>query len=257
MGQQQNSIRFGERFRQKFEGTRLEPVVEAVRRARWPKVWRVGRRDHEALMIALPLLLRRDSNCVDIGANQGDILEILTRQAPAGRHVAFEPLPHHAARLRARFPGVEVHELALSDSAGQTSFFHTLGDDAYSGLKRTEAGPKITGVRELPVTLARLDDVLPEQHRVDLVKIDVEGAELAVLRGARRLLRAQHPVVVFEFQKERAESYGDSPRPYFDLLVTELGYALFRITGAGPLSFEQFQQAYDTGECYNFLGRLW
>lgn len=246
----------GESIRRKFEGTRFEPLVEGVRRARWPKVWRVGRRDHEALHRILPFLLRHDSNCIDIGANLGEMLEIFLRQCPAGRHIAFEPLPHHAQMLRQRFPAATIHQLALSDSSGETSFFHTLGDDAYSGLKRTEDGPRITGVQELKVKLARLDDMIPPEYRADLVKIDVEGAELAVLRGARQTLARCRPTIVFEFQKERAESYGDSPGTYFELLVGELGYALFQVDGTGPLSLAQFQDVFESGECFNFVARL-
>jgi FkbM family methyltransferase len=247
----------GESIRRKFEGTRLEPVIEGVRRARWPRLWRVGRKDHEALTVVLPFLLRRDFNCVDVGANQGEILEFFVHQCPGGRHHAFEPLPHHAAHLRQHFPGVTIHELALSDASGQTTFFQTLGDDAYSGLRRTADAPKVVGVQEINVTVARLDDVLDPAYRVDVLKIDVEGAELAVLRGARRTLATHHPTVVFEFQRERAESYGEGPGAYFDLLCVELGYALYRVDGIGPLTREQLQETFDEGECFNFVARAY
>ncbi|HRK31544.1 MAG TPA: FkbM family methyltransferase [Tepidisphaeraceae bacterium] len=244
-----------ESIRKKVEGTRLEPVVEGMRRARWPKLWRVGRKDHEALHIILPFLLRRSSNCVDVGANQGEMLEEFCRLAPHGTHVAFEPLPHQAKQLRERFPGVTINEAAVSDSAGETTFFHTLGDDAYSGLKRTDGAPRITGVQEIKVKLATLDDALPENYLVDMLKIDVEGAELAVLRGAKHTLARCRPVIIFEFQKERADSYGDSPRPYFDLLCTDLGYTLFRVDGKGPLTLETFQESFDAGDCFNFIAK--
>lgn len=245
----------GESIRRKVEGTRLESVVEGVRRARWPRLWRVGRRDHEALHTVLPFLLRRGSNCVDVGANQGEMLEEFIRLAPCGTHIAFEPLPHQAASLRQRFPGIIINETAVSDQSGETTFFHTLGDDAYSGLKRTDGAPRITGVQEITVKLARLDDALPKNYMVDVLKIDVEGAELAVLRGGKATLARCKPIVIFEFQKERAISYGDSPAPYFDLLCTELGYTLFRVDGVGPLSLEQFEHVFEAGDCFNFIAR--
>lgn len=245
----------GESIRRKFEGTRLEPVVEGVRRARWPRLWRVGRRDHESLHIVLPFLLRRGSNCVDVGANQGEMLEEFCRLAPSGTHIAFEPLPHQAKQLRERFPNITINEMAVSDQSGETTFFHTLGDDAYSGLKRTDNAPRITGVQEIKVKLASLDDSLPKNYIVDVLKIDVEGAELAVLKGARQTLARCRPIVIFEFQKERAVSYGDSPKPYFELLCTELGYSLFRVDGIGPLTLEQFEQTYEAGDCFNFIAR--
>lgn len=245
----------GKSFRKQFEGTRLEPVVESFRRARWPRLWRVGRKDHEALNNILPFLLHREFNCVDIGANQGEILEAFTRLCPAGKHNAFEPLPHHAAKLRAQFPNATVHEMALSDQSGQTTFFHTQGDDAYSGLKRTDDAPKVTGVQEINVKLAKLDDIIPQDFRVDVIKIDVEGAELAVLRGARQTLARCKPTIIFEFQKERAVSYGDSPKPYYELLCNESGYALYRVDGIGPLSAKEFDDVFETGDCFNFVAR--
>lgn len=245
----------GETIRKKVEGTRLEPVVEGVRRARWPRLWRVGRKDHEALHIVLPFLLRQSSNCVDVGANQGEMLEEFCRLAPHGTHIAFEPLPHQAKQLCERFPGVQVIEAAVSDAGGETTFFHTLGDDAYSGLKRTDGAPNITGVQEIKVKLLRLDDALPANYMVDVLKIDVEGAELAVLRGATETLKRCRPTVIFEFQKERAISYGDSPAPYFDLLCRELGYTLFRVDGVGPLTPESFDEVFESGDCFNFIAR--
>jgi FkbM family methyltransferase len=249
--------KIAEKIRNQFEGTRLEPVVEAVRRARWPKVWRVGRRDHEALMTVLPFLLNSDSNCVDVGANQGELLQFFLAQSPAGRHIAFEPLPHHAEHLRDAFRGVTIHEMALSDQSGEATFFHTLGDDAYSGLKRTEDGPQVSGVQEIKVKVARLDDVIAPDHRIDLLKIDVEGAELSVLHGAKKTLERCKPAIVFEFQKERAESYGHGPEAYFEFLCNELDYSLFRVDGIGPLSPHEFEQVYEAGECYNFIAKMW
>lgn len=239
----------------RVEGTRMQDVWEAFRRSRWPKLWRIGRKDHEALMICLPLLLKRDSNCVDVGANRADLLEYFVKLAKNGSHVAFEPLPHHADYIRKNFPAVTLHQLALSDQNGQATFFQTLGDDAYSGLKITSDAPRVTGTQEIPVRIARLDDMLPEDYRVDLLKIDVEGAELGVLRGAQRTLNRYKPVVVFEFQKERAESYGDGPVPYWELLVEQHHYSLFRIDGIGPLTREEFLAVYESGDCFNFIAR--
>jgi hypothetical protein len=67
-------------------------------------------------------VLRHDSSCVDMGAHTGEITQHMVTMAPAGTHYAFEPLPHLAAHLRQRFPGVLVHETALSDSDGEAEF---------------------------------------------------------------------------------------------------------------------------------------
>lgn len=246
----------GTYIRHRFEGTRFEPVVEGVRRMRWPRVWRVGEKDHKAMMTILPMLLRRNSVCVDIGANKGEILEIILRLCPNARHHAVEPLPHMAQGLRDKFPNVTIHELALSDQNGEAVFHHVLDDDAYSGLKPTDYGNhKNSQVQKIPVKLRRLDEVIPADVNVEFIKIDVEGAELQVLKGAEGLLRRSKPTIIFEFQQERAPSYGTTPDLMFDLLVDQIGYSLFTIDGIGPLTRAQFNEVFKLGSTYNFVAR--
>jgi FkbM family methyltransferase len=142
--------------------------------------------------------LSRGGNSIDVGAHYGSILKELVRLSPAGAHWAFEPIPHLARQLRKGFPAVTVSELALSDYTGSTEFRFLPGSPAYSSLiarPHVEAGQL---VRCLPVQVRPLDDCIPEQVPIAFIKIDVEGAEPEVLRGAARLLRRDQPVVVFE-----------------------------------------------------------
>jgi hypothetical protein len=71
------------------------------------------------------------------------------------------------------------------------------------------------------------------------VKIDVEGAELAVLEGGRSLLSRARPVVIFEHVVEASSLYGASAEAPFDLL-TELGYEIFAASGEGPFDRSAF-----------------
>ena len=59
------------------------------------------------------LSLTSDANCVDVGANVGDVLAEMVQIAPLGHHVAFEPLPELASVLTRRFPDVEVRNAAV------------------------------------------------------------------------------------------------------------------------------------------------
>ena len=146
-------------------------------------------------------LIRRvvgpDSVTVDAGANHGLILRELAKAAPRGRHYAFEPIPELAGRL-ARVPGAIVHGVALADYTGEATFHYLPHRDAESSLYVRPDRTADQQVIELTVPVARLDDVLPDTEPVDFIKIDVEGAQAALLRGAGEVLKRSRPVIVME-----------------------------------------------------------
>jgi FkbM family methyltransferase len=154
--------------------------------------------------------LSGSGNSIDVGAHYGSILKELVRISPAGSHWAFEPIPHLARQLHKGFPAVMVCQLALSDYTGSTEFRFLPGSPAYSSLiarPQVEAGQL---VRSLRVLVRQLDDCIPEQVPIAFIKIDVEGAEPEVLRGAAGLLRRDHPVVVFESAPARVAECADT-----------------------------------------------
>ncbi len=77
----------------------------------------------------------------------------------------------------------------------------------------------------VPVTVGTLDESLAEQGRIDLIKIDVEGSELEVLRGGRRILERHRPIVYFEFLPCFAEPKGIRVET-FEEWFKPLGYSL-------------------------------
>jgi len=142
--------------------------------------------------------LSHGGNSVDVGAHHGGILSVLLKASPNGRHWAFEPIPNLARQLRKRFPTATVEEVALSDYTGHADFHFLPGAAAYSSLMTRPEIETGQEVRPLRVDVRRLDDCVPENVSIAFLKIDVEGAEAAVLRGATRLLGRDKPVVVFE-----------------------------------------------------------
>lgn len=208
-------------------------------------------KDDEHLRVALAVALEADSNCIDVGAHAGDVLRDMVRLSPRGRHLAFEPLPDFQAELRRRFPQVEVHGLALSDRAESTTFAHVVSDPGYSGLRRRPY-PGEPEVEEIPVQTARLDDVLPGGYVPRFIKIDVEGAELQVMRGALDTLRRHRPTVYFEHSSAACAAYDATSREVYDLLTGEGGLRVFDVDGNGPLSAAEF-----TGpqRVWNFIAR--
>ena len=82
---------------------RLSALKQRLRGDKPPVIEREGIDNHN-LELLLGFLLAEDSNCVDVGANEGRFLWHMTQRAPRGRHFAWEPVPHLAARLRELFP---------------------------------------------------------------------------------------------------------------------------------------------------------
>ncbi|WP_198141582.1 FkbM family methyltransferase [Micromonospora sp. ATCC 39149] len=188
---------------------------------------------YDQLTVALiEQICEPDANTVDIGAGAGDILRHLLRVAPRGRHVAVEALPSYAEGLRRDFPGVTVVAAAAAERTGRDSFVHVVSNPGYSGLRRRPYDRPDETLRELTVDTVRLDDVLPGDRRIDLVKVDTEGGEVLALRGAVELLRRWRPVIVFEHGGDHAmREYGTTSADLWALLVTELGYELRTLPG--------------------------
>lgn len=159
--------------------------------------------------------LQPGMTALDIGAYYGLYSLIASSKVgSAGLVIAFEPSPNQRKRLRwnltfNRSKNVRVEDVALSSSEGQSEFFSVLdGGGGFSGLRRPDVTMKVQAI-QVPTTT--LDSYLKE-HRgktVDFVKIDVEGGELDVFKGATDLLsRPPRPVVLCELQDTRSEAWG-------------------------------------------------
>lgn len=208
-------------------------------------------RDEHALHVVLATALRPDSCAIDVGANAGAVLERIVALAPRGAHIAYEPIPALHEMLSRRFPDVDVRRAALSDVAETAAFTLVLDAPALSGLReRTDISPDAAR-EQIEVRTERLDDVLAPGYVPALLKIDVEGAELQVLRGAAETLARHRPLVVFEHGIGGADLYGTRPEDVHDLL-NEVGMRIFDLDGTGPYSREQFVETF-TEPIWNFL----
>ncbi|HYQ89465.1 MAG TPA: FkbM family methyltransferase [Candidatus Binatia bacterium] len=210
---------------------------------------------YDALTIAvMRRVLRRDSNAIDVGAFEGGMLKHIVRLAPGGRHLAFEPLPSRCGPLQRAFPNVHVFPYALGDAPGETTFQHVVRYPALSGLKRRIDLDPSEVVRGETVTVETLDRVVPEGP-VALVKIDVEGGELGVLRGGVGTLRRTRPVILFECGLGGTDSYGTEPEEIFDEVTESIGLRLSLmdawLSGRAPLSRAGFAAQYR--ESLNFF----
>jgi FkbM family methyltransferase len=186
--------------------------------------------------------LREDSNCIDVGCYRGDLLREMVKLAPQGSHLAFEPVPENFEHLTRTFPGARVLNMALSDKVGEATFNVVVGRTARSGLRKVEYPDPRQEIREVKVHVDTLDNVVGAKH-VDFIKVDVEGAELRVLRGGREVIRRNRPMLVFE-HGYGARHFGDEPEDVFDLLAGELGFAVSLmerwLQGAAPMVRDEF-----------------
>jgi FkbM family methyltransferase len=219
-----------------------------------PSSARRDRRDNDALVLLLASALSPESSAIDVGANTGRVLDDIVRLAPLGRHLAYEPIPDLHSDLVRRFPSVDVRLCALSDEAGESDFVHVTSHPGYSGL-RERSYPGRETLEHLRVRTERLDDVLPDGLVPALIKVDVEGAEGGVFRGAAETLERHRPLVIFEHGKGAAQAYGTTPREIHGLLAERAGLRIFDLDGAGPYSLDEFEETFERGTRWNFFAR--
>jgi FkbM family methyltransferase len=176
----------------------------------------------------------------DVGANCG---WFAVRAARAGRPVrAFEPVPATAdvaERNLARIAGADarVVRAAVAEAAG-TATIHLYSSSGNNSLHERTLPPghplRRTGALEVPVV--RLDDLVgrPGFPPPALIKIDVEGAELAVLRGARETLALHRPSVVLEWAESTSRDAGH-PRAEIVEELRAAGYTCLAVAPDGGL----------------------
>jgi FkbM family methyltransferase len=226
------------------------------------RAWKARFRGERGEIRALRGLLAPGDAAVDVGANKGAYLYWMRREVgPGGRVYAFEPQPGLARYLESVRQGmdwenVSVREVALSDSAGRKAL-HVPGWENSPGASLEEA----VGGTAREVDVDTLDRQLEQAGRIALVKVDVEGHELAVFRGAARTLAAFRPALLFE--SEMRHLSGRSPHEVFSYL-RGLGYRGAFFTPGGLRPIEEFDPSVHQrcgpgrfweapGYCNNFL----
>jgi FkbM family methyltransferase len=135
--------------------------------------------------------IRPTDICLDVGGNVGYMAMLFAATATQGQVHVFEPIEVNAALVRAnaslnQFPHVIVNNMAVGANSG-TVEFSISQDTAYSSMRATGRSPE---VRAIEVPIITLDDYTTQHgiNQIDILKVDVEGAEELVLRGAERLL---------------------------------------------------------------------
>jgi len=148
------------------------------------------------------LVVRKDADIVDIGFNVGMQAE-LALPLTTGKVIGFEASKKIFEFAINKFKDngrVHLFNIAISNSTGTADFYDTKVWGAGS-LKKT-AGMKAAHAEEHRLTtveLRRLDDLLSRENNIGLMKLDIEGAEILALDGARLLLERNRPFIVMEY----------------------------------------------------------
>jgi FkbM family methyltransferase len=181
---------------------------------------------------ALCFFLRDGGTLVDVGANIGYHALFVARSAPAARVLAFEPNAVVRADLVRNVAlnqttNVVVSGCALGDRVGTARFFAQRADAYNRGNSSLSRQPD-TGDRVdiVDVPLQTLDAVLDPDERVAAIKIDTEGHELAVLRGASGTIARCRPAIVLELEARYLPDPDRAVRELVDLLPR---YQLFEL----------------------------
>jgi FkbM family methyltransferase len=224
-----------------FDGTRLE--VRLHEHMGSHLFW-YGSYSREVLRV-VDRILRPGMVMLDVGANIGEVtLFSAKRVGPNGRVYAFEPMPALAGQLRANIErnqagNVELIEAAVSDTAGtammyaQSQLFHD--GTTHEGLATLFGqGDRRSPVGTMRVTTLDEEFAALALPSLDLIKIDIEGAELPALRGAIRLLQRWRPWLIIEVQTETSVAAGYQAA---DILqdLEQFGYRFARIGRRGTL----------------------
>jgi FkbM family methyltransferase len=204
-------------------------------------------------------IIQPDANCIDVGCHKGLYLDRILRLAPRGTHAAFEPLPELCELLRARYaeyPNVAIHEVALSSCSGQMNFQFNKTNPGWSGLKRRSYPSEKNDLQVLAVRVQSLDEIFREDARIDFAKMDVEGAELDVLRGGNKVLSRNRPLIIFEYGLGSSEFYDAEPTSMF-AIIAQFGLYVSSIeqflAGAVPMTPSEFIKCYFDHTSYYFV----
>ena len=216
-------------------------LLGSLRRYRYPELWEVYFAER-VLPQFLKTALGLESNVVDVGCHIGSFISLAMKFAPNGKHILFEPTPSKCEILRVKFPKATVHQVAVSNISGTATFEENL-KSAFSRLQGTNASTDIVNCYQ--VVVSRLDDMLSD--RVDLLKLDVIGNELAALRGATQTIIRYRPTIMFGCGSEDSlNQIGASRSALYNFLTAELNYAIFTFIDylykKPEMSFSEFEK---------------
>jgi FkbM family methyltransferase len=188
-------------------------------------------------LLFLKSYLTPNMTFVDVGANQGEFALYACSKLTAGKVLAFEPTSYQLSLLKTnidlnKFTNIEVNDYGLFNKNAELEVFtsydtsvHSGTNEGLSSLYKSEARQEVEEMIELKVFDNEYFDKL---NRLDVVKIDVEGAELFVLQGMLRSLEKFKPLLLIEMNKKTFEDAGYTMEDVIQFLEA-LNYEPYRL----------------------------
>jgi FkbM family methyltransferase len=210
----------------------LDDIIE--RRIAYDGVWEAHIITHILASLAPSSLF------IDVGANIGSIsIPVAKKAAKTGLHViSIEANPHMAQRLRHnvrlnRLDNITVVDKCASDEKGKSRFSQTLPGTPNQGLSGMQTDRQIAGSITNEIDTITVDEIIADlnldNRPVSVIKVDVEGAELKVLRGCGKTIEKFLPVLFFEYHEMH---HSDDPENGKALqgFLAEQGYRIFSLS---------------------------
>jgi len=174
-------------------------------------------------------LLVDEAIVFDVGANRGDYIFAFALSGKTKQIHAFEPIPELAVQLKRMFPEANVHQLALSSSPGESVFRIPYINDRYFDTRGTlehHEEDEQTHTKSIQVKLSTLDLFCAENgiEKLDFIKIDVEGHEWSVLKGAKATLEKFRPLCLVEIEQRH---HIGVPISEITSWIEKLGYGVY------------------------------
>lgn len=204
-------------------------------------------------LVALDRIRNRHTVFADIGVNIGLHTVFLKDKYPDLEVIAFDPSPFSWKyfELSVKFnnmKNVRTERIALSDNNGTLEFFNWGEESSADSLKNTL---RVKGVEPniIKVPSVRMDDI-SDLPAITVVKMDCEGAEYSILKGATETIRKNKPLFLLEFNKINIKAFNVEVNHIFELLK-ELNYSLYDLE-FNLLNSEQMMDLHDKSE-ENFI----
>jgi FkbM family methyltransferase len=219
--------------------------------------------DYEGMLEAVYRnALRPGDIVIDVGAHVGrHAVPMASVVGPTGRVLAFEPLPSAYARLKVAVQQAEAsdedlapistYELALGEEEGESEFVYVPDFPEYSGFKERLYHVDSLPRQKIRVRVKPLDRFLADVGNVRFIKVDAEGGELTILKGAAQTISRFSPIISFELGNASLVNYPYTAADYFDF-ISNFGYALYSIFGI-PLSRCELVSAAETQFFWDYI----